>query len=79
MSKLTLADLDKKTPEELKVLLTTVKVGELDFEDKKKWVDAIEERLGNSPKNHAREIEILKKIQEGAADLDDYGVKIRDY
>lgn len=61
-------DLSKKTPKELIKLLDNVKVSDLDFNEKTALIKEIEFKLnGTRDKN----IEALKQIEEGMAEIDD--------
>lgn len=61
-------DLSKKTPKELIKLLDSVKVSDLEFNKKTALIKDIEFKLkGTRDKN----IEALKQIEEGMADVSD--------
>lgn len=61
-------DLSKKTPKELIKLLDNVKVSDLEFDKKTALIKEIEFKLnGTRDKN----IEALKQIEEGMAEIDD--------
>lgn len=61
-------DLSKKTPRELIKLLDNVKVSDLEFDEKTALIKEIEFRLnGTRDKN----LEALKHIEEGMADISD--------
>ena len=61
-------DLSKKTPRELIKLLDSVKVSDLEFDKKTALIKEIEYRLnGTRDKN----LEALKQIEEGMADVSD--------
>ena len=61
-------DLSKKTPKELIKLLDNVKVSDLNFDEKSALIKEIEFKLnGTRDKN----IEALKQIEEGQADVSD--------
>ena len=79
MARMTVADLDLKTPDELKRLLNLIKTNDLPFEEKKKWIEEIETRLGNPSRDERRIAEIQRMNLESAADLDDFGQKVREY
>ena len=68
-------DLSKKTPKELINLLDNVKVSDLEFNEKTALIKEIEFKLnGTRDKN----IEALKQIEEGMADVSDIvGVGVR--
>lgn len=61
-------DLSKKTPKELIKLLDNVKVSDLNFDEKSALIKEIEFKLnGTRDKN----VEALKQIEEGMADMSD--------
>ena len=61
-------DLSKKTPKELIKLLDNVKVSDLEFNEKTALIKEIEFKLnGTRDKN----LEALKQIEEGMADVSD--------
>lgn len=61
-------DLSKKTPRELIKLLDSVKVSDLEFNEKTALIREIEFKLnGTRDKN----VEALKQIDEGQADVSD--------
>jgi len=61
-------DLSKKTPKELIKLLDNVKVSDLEFNEKTALIKEIEFKLnGTRDKN----IEALKQIEEGMAEISD--------
>ena len=61
-------DLSKKTPKELIKLLDNVKVSDLNFDEKSALIKEIEFKLnGTRDKN----LEALKQIEEGIADVSD--------
>lgn len=61
-------DLSKKTPKELIKLLDSVKVSDLEFDKKTALIKDIEFKLnGTRDKN----IEALKQIEEGMAEISD--------
>ena len=61
-------DLSKKTPKELIKLLDNVKVSDLNFDEKSALIKEIEFKLnGTRDKN----VEALKQIEEGMADVSD--------
>lgn len=64
-------NLDEKSPQELRILLDTVKTSNLDYREKEAWIQRIQEKLGIALHASKREKEILAQIQEGQADIDD--------
>lgn len=66
-------DLSKKTSKELIKLLDNVKVSDLDFNEKTALIKEIEFKLnGTRDKN----IEALKQIEEGQADVSDIAGRV---
>jgi len=64
-------NLDEKTPQELKRLLDSVKISNLDYAQKEEWVQKIQSKLGIVMRDSKKEKELLAQIQEGQADIDD--------
>ncbi len=64
-------NLDEKTPQELKKLLDSVKISNLDYAEKEEWVQKIQLKLGIVMRDSKKEKELLAQIQEGQADMDD--------
>ena len=64
-------NLDEKTPQELKRLLDSVKISNLDYTEKEEWVQKIQSKLGIVMRDSKKEKELLAQIQEGQADIDD--------
>jgi len=64
-------NLDEKTPQELKRLLDSVKISNLDYAEKEEWVQKIQSKLGIVMRDSKKEKELLAQIQEGQADIDD--------
>lgn len=62
-------DLSNKTPLELKKLLDSVKVSDLPVVEKGKLIEEIEYRLTG---RRYTDKQVLKDIEEGQAELDDY-------
>lgn len=61
-------DLSKKTPRELIKLLDSVKVSDLEFDEKTALIKEIEFKLNGT---RDKKIEALKQIEEGMAEIDD--------
>lgn len=61
-------DLSKKTPRELIKLLDSVKVSDLEFDEKTALIKEIEFRLNGT---RDKKIEALKQIEESQADISD--------
>lgn len=61
-------DLNKKTPRELIKLLDSVKVSDLEFDEKTALIKEIEFRLNGT---RDKKIEALKQIEESQADISD--------
>lgn len=61
-------DLSKKTPKELIKLLDNVKVSDLNFDEKSALIKEIEFKLNGT---RYKNIEALKQIEEGQADISD--------
>ena len=66
-------NLDKKSPEELKRLLDTVKTSSLPIDQKEEWVQKIQTKLGLVTRDSTKERKILAEIEAGMADIDDLG------
>ena len=64
-------NLDEKSPQELKRLLDSVKISNLDYAQKEEWVQKIQSKLGLVMRDSKKEKELLAQIQEGQADIDD--------
>ena len=64
-------NLDENSPQELKRLLDSVKISNLDYAQKEEWVQKIQSKLGLVMRDSKKEKELLAQIQEGQADIDD--------
>lgn len=64
-------NLDEKSPYELRQLLDNVKTSNLDYEEKEKWIQKIQDKLGVITRDPRKEKEILAQIEAGQADIDD--------
>ena len=64
-------NLDEKSPHELRQLLDNVKTSNLDCEEKGKWIQKIQDKLGVITRDLRKEKEILAQIEAGQADIDD--------
>lgn len=64
-------NLENRTQHELKNLLDQVKVSNLSFEDKKKYIDEIQARITGI--QTIKQSQILREIDEGQGDMNDIG------
>ncbi len=67
----TVANLNNKSPQELKRMLDSVKVSNLTFEEKEYWVTAIQAKLGIVTRDPIKEKKLIAEIEAGQADIDD--------
>lgn len=64
-------NLENRTPHELKNLLDQVKVSDLPFDEKKRFIEQIQALLTGA--QTIRQSQILRDIDEGQGDMNDIG------